>query len=49
MYCVIKAEGKEKRVHVNRLTRKYHWTEAMPDTAIWGREAIEDKPNEMKS
>ena len=48
MYCVVKTEGKEKRIHVNRLTRKYHWTEAMPDTAIWGSEIIARKPDEAK-
>jgi hypothetical protein len=48
MYCVVKTEGKEKRIHVNRLTRKYHWTEAMPDTAIWGSEIIARKPEEAK-
>jgi hypothetical protein len=48
MYCVIKREGQETRVHVNRLTRKYHWTEAMPDTAIWGSEISARKPEERK-
>ena len=53
MYCVVRREGRDTRVHVNRLTRKYHWTEAMPDTAIWSTKNItdilqEDKPDEPK-
>jgi len=38
MYCIIRRQGVDSLVHVNRLTRKYHWTEAMPDTAIWDSE-----------
>jgi hypothetical protein len=48
MYCVVKREGVETRIHVNRLTRKYHWTEAMPDTAIWDWLPVA-KPSEPKT
>ena len=48
MYCIVRRGDKETRVHVNRLTRKYHWTEAMPDTAIWGSETNDRATEESK-